>query len=309
MIGVLSLNPCVDKTMFFEKPIEFGVNLTDRTFVQAGGKGTNVIRVLNGLGRKAKLFTVIAGDTGQQLLNLLQKEEIETIYTEVSGLSRMYITVLDKEYNQIALKENGPSLTVCEVDLIKEKFLRFLENISFLCISDSFVCNTLVPFYAWAVSRAKERGIPVMADLDGEALKLALEQGPDIIKPNIDEYAEYLCRSAEHIDIESEIRALRDKGIGNPVISLGEMGAVTLCGEDVFVFVSDSVKCVNPVGCGDSFIAGLVYGYTNNWPWKECMRWATAAGAANCEKWEAARLSLEEIKAKLGTVRMGRFGA
>lgn len=305
MIGIVTLNPCIDKTLFFDKIPSGGVNISENVFVQAGGKGINVARILKSCGVEFKVFTMIAGETGEYFKRLLEEEGISAEYCTVSGMTRTYTTLADTENRQIAFKEKGPNLNESEVEKVTEAFSKFVtENeISLLCLSDTIACCALTDFYAKAVEYAKSKGITVLLDADKEALRLALDKNPDIIKPNMDEYAEIIGKGVKEIDFAAAVEVLFEKGISNPIISLGEDGAMFFDGKKAVHGVAENVNYVNAVGCGDSFIGGLIYGIAKKFTQKERMRYALAAGAANCESPFAARISLKEIENKLCTVR------
>ncbi len=56
------------------------------------------------------------------------------------------------------------------------------------------------------------------------------------------------------------------------------------------------VKTVNPVGSGDSFLAGFLYASLRGWPEEEALTLANAAGAANAAMFPAARVGWKEIE-------------
>lgn len=308
MVGILSLNACIDKTFRFDNLPCDGVNIPYGTFVQAGGKGINVSRVLRTFEVNSKLFTMTAGENGEMLKRLLKQDKIDFEATEVCGNTREYITVIDDKHNQFALKERGPQVSENERKRLETELENFLDknDISFLCISDTIPCERLVDFYAYAVEIAKKRGITVFADLDGEALKSAIDKCPDIIKPNIDEYSEIMSIAPEKINLDKEIESLIRCGIPNPIISLGKDGAITGGQDGIFLVNASDTKCVSPVGCGDSFVAGIIYGKESGMAWNECVKWATAAGAANCEEWKAACLEYDKIAEKYKNVNISK---
>ncbi|MCM8820968.1 MAG: PfkB family carbohydrate kinase, partial [Candidatus Omnitrophica bacterium] len=45
-----------------------------------------------------------------------------------------------------------------------------------------------------------------------------------------------------------------------------------------------SVKVLSTIGCGDTFLAGFLYGYCKNKPQEECLRLAVASGTAKVLK-------------------------
>ena len=63
------------------------------------------------------------------------------------------------------------------------------------------------------------------------------------------------------------------------VIKLGEQGAVAFSGEQHEQCAGFSVESINTTGAGDSFDAGFLYGFLQEFPLEESLRWGCACGA------------------------------
>lgn len=310
MIGIVTLNPCVDKTLFLDALPPEGIHTAKKVTFLAGGKGNNVSRVLGRLGATRKSLEMIAGPTGQHVRQLLAEEGLPVEYVEVAGMTRVITTIVGDDWRQLAVKEVGPQVTPHDVEQIKERFLEFIADIDFLCLSGTISCETLWNFPAWAIREAKKRELPVSFDNEGEALVRGLAASPDIVKPNDDE-----IRQAWGIDVRSPhegipvIRRMLAQGIRHPILSLGGQGALATWDGHVYHLVPPCVKLVNAVGSGDCFVAALLFAHINEMPWPECLRWATAAGAANAARWEAASIGPDDIRSLLDEVQFNRLDA
>jgi len=306
MVGIVSLNSCVDKTFYAPAFCKNSVTRVEKTFAQAGGKGINTARVLKSLGAETRIFTMLAGEQGRYIKTLLDDEGLQNDAVFVNGQSRMYLTFMDENADWFAVKENGPCPTDSEAEGIKQGLIGFLdtEKPEFLCISDTCVCDSLLSFYPFAVTEAKKRGIPVFFDCDGEAMRLGWEAAPDYVKPNEEEYAELFGAIEGNSGITETLLRLRSFGIAQPLISRGENGVSFLCGETEIHAVSRNTRTVSAVGCGDSFIGGTVYGLARGLTFEDCVRWGSAAAAVNAEKTTAARVTYDEVCAKLADVEL-----
>lgn len=97
------------------------------------------------------------------------------------------------------------------------------------------------------------------------------------IKPNVHE-AEVLVGYGIKND-EDLVRAANDlhaKGVENVFISLGVNGIFYSNGHERGRIKAKNVKAVNVTGAGDSFVAGIGYGYMHNIPMRELVRIAIA---------------------------------
>ena len=67
------------------------------------------------------------------------------------------------------------------------------------------------------------------------------------------------------------------------------------------------IQQVNPVGCGDCYLAGLAYGVMQGWDLEARIRFAAAAGTANAARQDVARIRREEILQYLEDVVIERI--
>jgi sugar/nucleoside kinase (ribokinase family) len=79
-------------------------------------------------------------------------------------------------------------------------------------------------------------------------------------------------------------------------IKLGKAGALGICGSQKIQMSSIPVKVVDTVGAGDTFDAGFIYGYLNNWGLEKSLRLACVCGALSTQAagGTAAQPTLEE---------------
>jgi len=77
--------------------------------------------------------------------------------------------------------------------------------------------------------------------------------------------------------VESACRKLLQHGLARVFLSRGADGVFAADGSGVTRFSSPSVSVVNDRGAGDAFMAGVVYGYVNNYSMQDTTRFALAA--------------------------------
>lgn len=129
------------------------------------------------------------------------------------------------------------------------------------------------------IDECVERNIPVMLDIgqgvslfDGEEIRGMLDK------------ADYLAASAYEIELIERKTSLRPKDIAARVkamvVTLGADGScVYFDGNIEEVTASRVDNAVDPVGAGDAYRAGLIYGITRGWPWLDCLRLASVTAA------------------------------
>lgn len=84
-------------------------------------------------------------------------------------------------------------------------------------------------------------------------------------------------------------------------IKLGKAGALGISESQKIQVESIPVKIMDTVGAGDSFDAGFIYGYLNDWPLERSLRLGTVCGALSTRQsgGTAAQPTLEEASAFL----------
>ncbi|HHV62275.1 MAG TPA: hypothetical protein GXX51_06525 [Firmicutes bacterium] len=378
MIISVTLNPCLDKTIFVDK-VEPGkrVHVKSVKYV-AGGKGMNVARILNTLGYPNIAFTIAGGWAGAFLEDLMRKDNITGEVVRIRGLTRTVTTVLEEEpWVATEYNEDGPQVSRDEAAEIESRLRDLIKarRPEFVILSGSVPCKELVGIYARIISYAKSLGIRTILDTRDEALVDGIKAGPFMVKPNLNEAEalfaklrtgskseaghereykrinEYKCpdrhlRSDVDIKLGAQdgagrlyvrevalrtVRALLDMSIQVVALSLGRDGAVVGSrglmsarparpdkspgepgeveggGEGIWEVRPPPVKEVNPVASGDAFVGAFAYAMASGMPLVECIRWGTAAGAANAAMWDPAYCSREQIEALLSGVAVRRL--
>lgn len=137
-----------------------------------------------------------------------------------------------------------------------------MADTDFITISGSLPKGINHDFYSLLIDKATEADVKVLLDTSGATLKASLENThkPFLIKPNETEIADLLGKEIHSND--ELVEALEDKefdGIEWIVVTLGADGAIVKHQKNYYRVDIPTIKVVNPVGSGDSTIAGLAY--------------------------------------------------
>jgi tagatose 6-phosphate kinase len=137
-----------------------------------------------------------------------------------------------------------------------------------------------------------------LLDTSGAPLRLALEAGPYLAKPNRDEAQALLGESIDGVGAALEaLRALGELGLPRVVLTLGGEGVVALWGGRRCRIAAPAIRVVNAVGSGDCFMGGLAVGLERGLEPTEALRLATACGTANAMTAEIGILRKEDVVA------------
>ena len=288
MISVICLHPAIDRTLELSSSFAVGgLNRAVRVFERAGGKGVNVAAVLSSLGAEACVIVPTAGSNGLKLERLLQKQNISSLVLSVNGETRECQAILDGAQTT-EINESGPNLT--PNDLLKLEAL-IPASARFVVLSGSLPPGLALLEFGAFVKRLSLNS-KVVVDTSGRALKVALENGAYLIKPNQTEL-EHLVLTPTEIFQEFGTRVLHSKG-ANGLEYVGPEGS--------FSQTSSKIEVVNPVGAGDATLAGFLFGLERGRSIRDSLRFASACGAAACLELTAGVVKLGNIESLLGVV-------
>ena len=89
-----------------------------------------------------------------------------------------------------------------------------------------------------------------------------------------------LCSESE---IQKAVLSLDSLNIPVIAVSLGKDGSLVKTESGLFRIYSPEVHVCNTIGCGDSFLSGLIFGIYNQMSWEDTFRTAASISAATAE--------------------------
>lgn len=298
MVLVINLNASIDKRYRmadFRRGEVMRVRAVDNT---PGGKGIHVANVLGILGEDCLATGFLGGRSGEFVRDRLKEYGIRHDFVEIRGETRSCIAIVDDDGCQTELLEPGPLVSSFEQESFLQKYAGLLAAADVVVASGSLPRGVDKGFYGRLVSMAGSSGDkPVLLDTSGEALLRGIEEKPYFIKPNRDELAALLGH-----DVQSEgemadaVRAFLAKGISLAVISLGADGCIAGYGSRICRVSVPKIECKNPVGSGDSFVAGIAAGMMRGMGMEAVLKLGAACGTANAMEEESGFVRREIVE-------------
>ena len=288
MIVCLAANPSIDKLFEIERLVKGDIH-RPQGFVQvAGGKGLNVARSAHTLGADVIAAALLRGHAGKWLEEQLSAEGVRSASVWCHGENRSSLSVADRETGSLTeFYERGsvvPSAAWAELlQTVSEAWVKG----GWLTISGSLPRGAPDDGYRDLVQEAREAGVRVAVDAEGDRLRLALEAHPDIVKVNQAEARELLgVPTARREEALAAASKLRDLAGGD-----GHAGLVTRGAEGVVVAAPDGtlfegmlyVRGRYPVGSGDAFLGGLATRLLGGIPILAAIQSAAAVAEANAQ--------------------------
>jgi fructose-1-phosphate kinase PfkB-like protein len=217
----------------------------------------------------------------------------EAVWTH--GENRSSLSVADRETGGLTeFYEHGSEVPSAAWAELMELVTNVMTSGGWLTLSGSLPRGAPDTGYRDLVREAREAGVQVALDCEGERLRLALEAEPDVVKVNAAEVGGLLgVPTQRRDDAVAAALKLREMAGGD-----GHAGVVTRGAEGVMLAAPDGtlyegmlyVRGRYPVGSGDAFLAGLVTSLDRDEDWRAALCSALGAATANAELPGAGRL-------------------
>jgi len=307
-IVTVTFSPSIDKSFTAPELVPDKKLRCSAPHLDPGGGGINVARAIQILGGVATAVFPSGGYTGKQFNRLLEDEGVPALIIESKNETRENIVVMDQSKNLqyrfgmpgTALKEEEWKEVLHVIDT--------MTGIKFLVCSGSLPPGVPEDIYARLAVMARRKGAKCIVDTTGRPLKLAIEAGLYLIKPNLGELSAYAGKEYLSVDDAKEIAS----GIVSAghceavVVSMGAEGAMLVTKEIMEMYNSPKVERKSTVGAGDSMVAGIVYSLSCNKSLTEAVRYGVACGTAAtmnpgtelCRKEDADDLFAKGVRSK-----------
>lgn len=281
-IATLTMNPTIDVAYEVDRVFHTHKIRTTHEYYNPGGGGINVARVFVRLGGNARCVYLSGGATGVAFDGLIDLHRLVRTRVPIAGQTRVALTTLEhatgKEYR---FTPAGPEVTEAE-------WLACLDTLSRLDCDCLVASGSLPPgvpddFYAQAAKIMKNRGIRMVLDTSGEALRHGLEGGGiDLVKPSKGELEALFGNHLESVEkvAEAALKLVESGKARVVATTMGHEGAVLATAAGTLFTPALEIEAKSAVGAGDSFVAGMVHAMLTGSSDEEAFRYGVAAGSA-----------------------------
>jgi 1-phosphofructokinase len=254
---------------------------SDDIHVHAAGQGVWVARTAGELGAEPVLCAFIGGETGELLRPLL--ERLPGTRRLVESATQTGCSVVDRRggEREVLARAWSEAPSRHEVD-----DLFSLTSASALTADVLAICNPwpgdLLPLevYGNLVADARANGVSVVVDLSTPRLDSALAGGPDLVKINDWELAEYVAGPVDGKLLRAAAEQLVERGARAVVITRGGEPGLALAGERAWTLVPPRLERGFREGCGDSMLGAMAAVLADDGDLERALVLGAAAGAA-----------------------------
>ncbi|WP_148593460.1 1-phosphofructokinase family hexose kinase [Aquisphaera giovannonii] len=300
MIVCVTLNSCLDKTLEVPawRPGDLVRGKTLREVV--GGKGNNVARALKRLGRPARPATFLGGSVGRHCAELLRRDDgFDPIAVPTQSETREILTVLTEgTTEQTAFFDPDPVITPKEAEQFADEIERALagRGVAALTLSGSSPSPATHGLFSDLISLARAKRIPVFLDTYGPALDAIWGFWPMALQLNRKEAAGRLRKAeASDSDVLGILGDWSRHGVTCGIVTDGPRPVLAQIRDHRYRAIPPTIKAINPIGSGDSLLAGLADGWLNQLEPEPMLRRAIACAVSNALVWDAGAIEPEQV--------------
>lgn len=251
------------------------------------------------LGLKVRFFGLCGKDAfGDFMLGRMAEQNIDVSQIQASENFVTGLSVhLDTGKDRAILTDLGCMAKLQVEDIPQE----LLENSRHLHVASYFLQAGLRPGLGKLFQAAHQKGLTTSLDTnwDPDQQWVGVKEilpFTDIFLPNENEA---LSLSREN-SVESAARALAEIA-GTVAVKLGGQGALAVRNAELVSTPALAVKVVDTVGAGDTFDAGFVFGFLQDWPLQKTLQFAAACGSLSVRgKGTDSQPSYEEVRQVMG---------
>jgi 6-phosphofructokinase 2 len=282
-IITLTLNPCIDQTIWIDKLIPDKKLKAQHPENEPGGGGINVSRAIKYLGYESKAIYFNGSYYGNYLNELMQQERIDYVAANIAANTRMNLMLIDENTSlEYRIGMEGPLVSEPEIQNLLS-ILQQLNDYDFLVASGSFPPTVPNNFYSEIAKIVEAHNAKLIVDTSGVPLQKTIQENLFLLKPNLNELS-MLCGIKEDVSIEEILQTtqklLLQINCTAIVVSLGKKGAVMVTANESHHILPPDVKVKSTVGAGDCMVAGMTIALSKKLSWKEVLQYGIACGTA-----------------------------
>ncbi|HEX6117056.1 MAG TPA: PfkB family carbohydrate kinase [Solirubrobacterales bacterium] len=281
----------------------------DDVHLHAAGQGVWLIRMAAELGAEPILCGFRGGETGTMLEPLLERMPGERRLVATESASGCYVVDRRSGEREAVAQALSEPVSRHELDDLFATTVTTALGSRVLAVCNPFPAGT-VPrdVYGKLVADVRAGGVPVLVDLSSPRLESALDGGPDLVKLNDWELAEFVYGPvSEPRDLRAAAERLRAGGAETVVVTRGGEPAFVLDSEGPWELVPPRFEHGTREGCGDSMMGGVAAALATGGDLRSALRQGAAAGAVNFLRHglgTGSRASVEELVPRIRLERL-----
>ncbi len=280
MVLTVCMSPSIDVTIELDSLNIGQTNVVKSKSLSFGGKALNVAIGVRRLGYESSTTGIMYNENGYMFENALDKEGVPFTFVWNKGRVRENYKFIDNRSMLTEVNDVGAEVSNDKMEELLG-LVRMLSSKSGVTVLSGGLPRGVDPSYYGLLARAIDSKSLKIVDAKEARLFSAIEEGVDLVKPNLEELEHTMGRHfTDKEDMLSACYELIDRGAKRVLLSLGKQGAVITDGKQNFYCKSLNVAVNSTVGAGDGMVAAAAIKLEQGAPLPEILRAGVAAGTA-----------------------------
>lgn len=278
--------------------------------LHAGGQGVWQSRMLQTLGCRVTICSVLTGESGRVVQHLLEDDGVTVHAVHRDGRGAAYVHDRRSGERVEIVELAGDPLSRHELDELYTVTVREAITADVVLLSGP-VGESVLPddVYRRLAADLTAAGRTVIVDLAGGRLGAALEGGVRLAKVSESELEPSdAARERSTDELIAAATRLRDRGARSVVVTRAGHPSLLVDGDVVSTVRVPVMEEVDASGAGDSFTAALAASLAGGAPMHEAVSLAAAAGALNVTRHGLGTGDAEAIRRLSTQVEISRVG-
>ncbi len=304
MILTVCMSPCTDITIELDSLNVGMTNVVKNKSVTYAGKALNVAVGIARLGGQPYTTGIMYNENGYMFEHALEQEGVPFRFIWNKGRVRENYKFIDHRSMLTEVNDVGEEVSKEKTDEILSTVTELSKKSSITVLSGGLPRGVDDSYYAELVKSVAPDSLKIV-DASGKRMLYAVEQGVDLVKPNLDELEHMLgkkftCKE----DMLSGCGELLERGAKRVLLSLGKQGAVITDGVHSYYCKSLNVAVNSTVGAGDGMVAAAAMQLEQDAPLSEILRAGVAAGTATVMTKGKVSFTQDKYNEVLSTLRV-----
>jgi len=280
MILTVCMSPSTDVTIELDSFNIGKTNIVKSKTLSFTGKALNVAIGVSRLGGDAYTTGLMYNENGYMFENALDKEGVPFTFVWNKGRVRENYKFIDSRSMLTEVNDVGEEVPNEKMEEVLGMVRMLSARSGVTVLSGGLPRGADASYYGSLVRAVDDKAIKIV-DASGQRMFAALNEGVDLVKPNIDELENMLGRRMKNKeDMLAGCYDLLDRGAKRVLLSLGKQGAIITDGTQNYYCKSINVAVNSTVGAGDAMVAAAAMQLEQDAPLQDILRAGVAAGTA-----------------------------
>jgi len=306
---LVNFNLAIDKTVKVPLFRPGRIHRFAGTITHPGGKGVNVARALKELGCRPVIAGFISGYNGRWIKDNLPLEHFPSLLVRhAAGESRICYSVVNSSGVSTDFNEEGPAVPPAAQALLLRKLVKKAGAFQVAAVCGRMSMGLKTGFYAHLTRVLKKAGCFTAFDTSGAPLLEGLRAGVDLVKINKSEFEEISEGTLSRRNILLFFKKYSPFGLKALIVTNGPRATLAVSQFGLWEARPVPIRRVeSPVGAGDSFMAGFLYGFMKGLFFETNLKLASGCAASDCLTLGAGRIFRKEAEAFAAKVQVTEF--